>query len=124
MSESNIESQYKKLIIHHISNINVCSEQRSALFLDFFQNSETYYDDLCDLLYCISSQNILAPIWMSHSGEVYSSTHRRSSNDIFIMDSYELPAFNGDLFNQFEYTFSKIYFLTNKAQMLRSCLFS
>lgn len=123
MEKTNIEKQYEKLIIQHIANINICPERRALLFYDFFQNSETYYEDLCDTLYCVSSGQLSGSLWMSQSGEIYASTHARSSEHSFLTDSSSLPLFQGDLLEHLEYIFIKIYSLVNR-QSSRFCRFS
>lgn len=121
MTKSNIEKQYDKLIIHHISNIDVCPAHRAAFFLDFHQNSRTYYDELCDLLYVLSVGELFAPLWMSHSGQVYACTHPKEKHDVFLADCRELPAFTGDLVEHLDYVFSRIYSQSGSTQTPQLC---
>lgn len=121
MTKSNIEKQYEKLIARHISSLDVCPDRRASLFLDFHRNSRTYYEELCDLLYVLSTGELFAPLWLNHSGLVYASTHPSGDHDIFLADFRELPAFCGDLVDHLDYVFSKIYSLSDSGQALPFC---
>lgn len=121
MTKSNIEKQYQKLVIHYISHLEICPEQRAALFLDFHENSSQYYDDLCDILYCASTDDTPVPIWLDPCGEVYLSAHRRNASHTFLMDSKDLPHFKGDLLEHFDYVFTRIYALIGQNTIARPC---
>lgn len=123
MTSSNIEKQYQKLMIHHISNIQVCPEFRAALFLDFHENADAYYDNLCDTLYLAAVGEITTPLWLRHNGEVYASAEQQSLRDVFLLDAGDLPAFKGDLMEHFDYAFSRIY-ASSCAPDLKLCAFS
>lgn len=124
MSVSSIEKQYKKLMTHHIAKVQVCPEQRAALFLDFLENCDEYYDDLCDTLYRVSVGEVCAPLWMSHSGEVYAASQPKAIRDVFLMNGKDLPPFNGDLWVHFDYIFSRIYSASQAEPTLKLCAFS
>lgn len=106
--KSNYEQEYEKLIIHHISNLDICAAQRSSLFLDFFRNSETYYEDLCTCVYGLATGKMKGPMWMSCNGQLYLGTEPENIHDIFLTDCSEIPVFNGDILEQLTYVFTRI----------------
>lgn len=124
MTRSNIEKQYQKFMIRHIANIQVCPEYRASLFLDFYENADTYYDNLCDTLYLASVGEVSTPLWLRHNGEVYAASRCKSVRDIFLMDARDLPAFNGDLLEHFDYVFSRIYASSCAEPSLTLCTFA
>ena len=121
MTKSTTEKQYAKLMIHYISNLELCPDQRAALFLDFHENSRDYYDSLCDLLYEASTSDFSMPLWLNSNGEVYASASRRNATHTFLMDSQELPNFNGDIMEHFDHVFTKIYALIGQKAISRPC---
>lgn len=126
MAKSSMEKQYEKLIVRHISNMDIDADQRAFLFLDFFNNSEVYYENLCTYLYEMSIGELEAPIWMKPNGDVYACSHCKNKYDSYLLHSYELPVFNGDLQEHLEIIFTRIYSLS-KFQVFcnrYNCIFS
>lgn len=109
MKKTTLESQFEKLLIHHICSLNISPTERAQLFIDFHENADEYYANLCDILYAVSTHAVRAPIWMAHSGEVYASTHKKNKTDIFLLPSSDVPDFLGDLVDQLELIFLCIY---------------
>lgn len=109
MKKTSLETQFEKLMIYHISSLDVSPQERAEIFVDFHENAGEYYDNLCDILYAVSTHAVRAPIWMTHSGEFYASTHKKSKKDIFLLPSSEIPDFLGDLVDQLELIFLYIY---------------
>ncbi len=70
--------------------------------LDFHNNSEMYYDNLCDALLAISTHQNIAPIWISPNGNCRSSLRIENPNDRILLYSDEVPDFDFDLVNQLE----------------------
>lgn len=121
--KSNTEKQYEKLVIHYISNLEVCAAHRSSLFLDFFYNSEAYYEDLCAYVYKLSAGDMNTSLWLSNNGYIYPAQGAQNVGDIFLSDCNEMPAFDGDILEQLTYVFSKIHrvFLTNSGSNPYAC---
>lgn len=121
MTKSTIEKQYTKLMIHYISNLELCPDQRAALFLDFHENARSYYEELCHVLYRASTEDVSMPIWLNPNGEVYVSANRRNTMHTFLMDCADLPDFNGDIVEHFDHVFTKIYALVGQKAISRPC---
>jgi len=112
MMKSNLEKQYEKLMIRHISYSTLGPESRCSAFMDFYNNSDAYYENLCEMLYNVSINDEAQSIWMTTSGRVYTGNIIQNINDSFIFNSDALPPFDDDLIEQLDVIFAKIYALT------------
>ena len=121
MVNLNLEKQYKKLIIRHIAEIQACPERRAALFLDFHENGDDYYDRLCDLLFSVSTGETRTLLWLNPCGEIYSGLKQKAAHHIFLLDTKDLPAFNGDLLEALDCVFTRIYSLTTSNNRRHLC---
>ena len=119
MEKTLLQTQFEKLMINHICTLDISSQERAQIFLDFHENADGYYENLCDLLYAVSTHAVRAPIWMNHSGEIYASTHKKNKNDIFLLPSSDIPDFEGDIVVQMELIFLYIY--RASSQNFRKC---
>ncbi len=109
MKKTSLETQFEKLMIYHICSLDVSPQERAKIFIDFHENADEYYDNLCDILYAVSTRAVRAPLWMTHSGEFYASTHKKNKKDVFLLPSSDIPDFIGDLVDQLELIFLYIY---------------
>lgn len=107
--KTNFERQFEKLMICHISYIEVTPEDRAHYFWDFYVNEAAYYDNFCDLLYASAMGVIEDPLWLTPSGNIYSDQASRKSEDICLMTSDDLPVFADDIADQVEAAFLCLY---------------
>lgn len=114
MEKTSLETQFDRLMINHICSLNISPHSRAQILFDFHENSSAYYENLCDILFSVSTHAVRAPIWMNHSGEIYASTHKKNKNDIFLLSSSEVPDFEGDIVVQIEYIFLCIYRISSR----------
>lgn len=107
--KTSFERQFEKLIIRHLAFIDASPEDRTSYIYDYYLNAETYYDNLCDLMYSMAIGRIEGSLWLTPSGNTYHSQYPRKSSDIFLMSSNELPIFASDIMEQLESAFLRLY---------------
>lgn len=92
--------QYEERVVHYISNLDIAPQTRAIFYLDFLNNSEEYFDELCTLIYGFSS-NILPRqgkyIWLTPSGAPYISSVKRKSFDQNLVGVADIAPFDGDI---------------------------
>lgn len=107
--KTSFERQFEKLITRHLAFMETTPEDRAHYIYDFHLNSERYYDNLCDMLYATAIGAVEGPLWLTPTGDVYHSQDPRSSGDIFLMSSDDLPAFSADITEHLEIAFLRLY---------------
>lgn len=107
--KTSFERQFEKLIIRHLAFMDTTPEDRAQYINDFHLNVETYYDNLCDLLYAVAIGATEGPLWMTPAGEVYQGQDPRKKSDIFLISSDEIPVFAADITEQLETAFLRLY---------------
>ena len=107
--KTSFERQFEKLIIRHLAFMNTAPEDRANFIYDFYLNADTYYDNLCDLMYAMAIGAMDGPIWLTPSGNTYHSQDPRKPYDIFLMNSDDLPVFMSDITEQLKIAFLRLY---------------
>lgn len=107
--KTSFERQFEKLITRHLAFMDTTPEDRAHYIYDFYLNAETYYDNLCDLMYATAIGAVESPLWLTPSGDVYHSQDPRKTSDVFLMTSDELPVFMSDITEQLEIAFLRLY---------------
>ena len=107
--KTSFERQFEKLIIRHLAFMDTTPEDRAQYIYDFHLNAETYYDNLCDMLYAAAIGAIDGPLWLTPSGEVYQGQDPRKRNDISLMTSDDIPVFAADITEQLGIVFLRLY---------------
>ena len=103
-----LEQQYERSVITKICSANITLQERVELLVDFHDNSETYYDNLCDALLAVSTNQNMAPIWITKAGNCYLSLRTKNPDDRVLLYPDEVPLFDIDLVNQIETAIAKI----------------
>ena len=103
-----LEQQYDKTIISRICLSELPSEDRVSLLIDFHNNSESYYDNLCAALLAVSTGQDNKPIWITPSGDCYLSLRTKSPKDRVLLYPDEVPEFEIDLVESLEAAILKI----------------
>ncbi len=98
--KTSYELNYEKMIISSIAERECTSTERADMFLDFYMNSSTYYEELCDALYSLSSGEKRGTLYISQSGKPYISDTKAHESDDALFCDREIPAFNRDLHDQ------------------------
>lgn len=107
--KTSFERQFEKLITRHLAFMETTPEDRAHYIYDFHINSESYYDNICDMLYAMAVGAIEGPLWLTPSGDVYYSQDPRRTSDTFLMSSDELPVFTADITEHLEIAFLRLY---------------
>lgn len=105
-----LEKQYERAVISNICRLSITSEERAALMVDFHENSETYYDNLCDALLAVSTGQNTVPIWISQNGDCYASLRTKDPHDRVLIFPDLVPDFCVDLVDQLEVAILKIQY--------------
>ena len=96
--KSECEKSYDRYVIANLCSMDLSIKKRAALVHDFFENGQSYYDELCDALF----QQVLghAPgqdLWLTIDGKAYLAFSQRNDSDICLIPAEDCPPFVDDI---------------------------
>lgn len=103
-----LEQKFEKAIIKSIVSHGYPKAVEEDLVSQFYTNSHTYYSQLCDALYAVSTGQNMKPIWITPKGESYLDLYSRNNFDRILAFPDEIPPFSLDLVNQLDYVINQI----------------
>ena len=106
--KSLFEIQYEKMIIASISERTCDTKKQADFFHDFYKHGSTYYEELCEILYFMSSGERMGTLYITPVGRPYISYGKWNKEDMKMFSSFELPCFKEDLYDQLIFFFSRL----------------
>lgn len=103
-----LEQKFEKAIIKSILSHGYSKATEEELVSEFYINGHTYYHQLCDALYAVSTGQNMKPIWITPKGQTYLDLYSRNNFDRILAFPDEIPPFSLDLVNQLEFIINKI----------------
>ena len=103
-----LEQKFEKAIVKSILSYGYPRATEEELVSEFYTNSHTYYRQLCDALYAVSTGQNMKPIWLTPRGQSYLDLYSRNNSDRILAFPDEIPPFSLDLVNQLDYVINKI----------------
>lgn len=98
------ELKFEKLIISSICEADhVTPHTRSELFHEFYKCGPSYYEELCDALFLLSTGECEGSLFMTPAGRPYISLGGWKKEDRWLFCGTDLPVFKGDLYDQLNY---------------------
>lgn len=103
-----LEQKFEKAIVKFILSHCYPKEMEEDLVSQFYANGHTYYHQLCDALYAVSTGQNMKPLWITPKGQIYLDLYSRHNSDRILAFPDEIPPFSLDLVNQLDYVINKI----------------
>lgn len=100
--KTNLQHLYERAIITRLCKADSTDLERIEMMIDFHNNSESYYDNLCDALLAVSTHQNPIPIWITKNGDFYLSLRAQKTSDRVLLYPDEVPTFTIDLVDQLE----------------------
>ena len=100
--KTTLQNLYERAVITRVCKTEISDSDKIELMIDFHNNSESYYDHLCDALLAVSTHQNPVPIWITQNGDFYLSLRALNTSDRVLLYPDEVPAFTIDLVDQLE----------------------
>ena len=96
--KSEYQHCYDRFVISNLCSMDLSIKERASLVHNFFENSQIYYDLLCECLYIQATDAASKQsLWLMLDGRAYLSDMQENTSDICLIPEGKCPPFTDDI---------------------------